>query len=86
MISADVHPHTYTHTHACTHTHTPAHNVACSVVGLGMVNVVGGAGVKLPQIYNIFTAGSAHGVSLATQYMEMYMYGIPVAYNIILGE
>ena len=79
---------THTHTRTLTHarTHTPAHNVAFSVVGLGMVNVVGGAGVKLPQIYNIFTAGSAHGVSLATQYMEMYMYGIPVEYNIILGE
>jgi hypothetical protein len=51
-----------------------------------MGNVIGGAGVKFPQIYNIVVAGNARGVSLATQYMEMFMYGVPVAYNILLGE
>ena len=48
--------------------------------------IVGGSVVKCPQIYNLVVAGNADGISLATQYMEMFMYGTPVAYNLSLGK
>jgi hypothetical protein len=47
--------------------------------------ILGGAVVKFPQIYNLVQAGDAVGVSLVTQYLELFLYGTPVAYNMSEG-
>eukprot|EP00035_Acanthoeca_spectabilis_P024184 m.452671 g.452671 ORF g.452671 m.452671 type:complete len:270 (-) comp20380_c0_seq1:101-910(-) len=54
--------------------------------GLGVAMVVGGAVVKFPQVYNLVRAGHSVGVSLTTQYLELFLYGTPVAYNLLQGN
>ena len=48
---------------------------------LGALIVVGGAIVKLPQIYKIVSAKSASGLSLSAYQLETIAYSITLAYN-----
>lgn len=48
--------------------------------GLGLGIVFGGAIVKLPQIHKIWSAKSAHGLSLPSYILETLGYAISLAY------
>ncbi|RIA84414.1 monosaccharide-P-dolichol utilization protein [Glomus cerebriforme] len=54
--------------------------------GLGFGIVLGGALVKLPQIFKILSAGSARGLSLTSSIMETFAMGIGLAYNFRQGN
>lgn len=53
--------------------------------GLSLAIVVAAAIVKFPQVYLIVKNRSTRGVSLVAQYMELFLYSTPVAYNLNNG-
>lgn len=53
--------------------------------GLSLAIVVAAAIVKVPQIYLIVKNRSIAGVSLFAQYLELFLYSTPVAYNLANG-
>lgn len=50
---------------------------------LGYAVVAGAMIVKLPQIYKIYKAKSARGISLTSQLQELFCYTVTLAYNIV---
>eukprot|EP00732_Lithocolla_globosa_P006194 Lithocolla_globosa_v1_NODE_7028_length_1002_cov_140.520042.p1 type:complete len:259 gc:universal NODE_7028_length_1002_cov_140.520042:163-939(+) len=53
------------------------------LLGFGMI--LGGTGVKLPQLLKILKAGSAEGISVLAYCMELFVYTETVGYNLRFG-